>query len=56
MKFFIGGKNGGGFAIGNGFHSDVVAVVVIQKQQVVVALAGGQREAASQVAVALASG
>ena len=44
------------FATGKGLNSNVVAVVVIEDEQVVVAFAGGQREAASEITIAATSG
>ena len=56
VEFGIAGLDDFGFATGKGLNSNVVAVIVVEKEQVVVAFAGGEREAASEISIAATGG
>jgi len=52
----IGSQDGGGFTVFDWFGSNVVAVVIVEDEQVVVALAGREGQLAGEITVALAGG
>jgi len=52
----IGSEDGGGLAVFDGLGSYVVAVAIIEDEQVVVALAGREGQLAGEITVALAGG
>jgi len=52
----IGSQDGGGFAVFDWFGSNAVAVVIIEDEQVVVALAGREGQLAGEITIALAGG
>jgi len=56
VHFDTGSSDGGGLAVFDWFGSNVVAVVIIEDEQVVVALAGREGQLASEITVALAGG
>ena len=56
VEFGVGSYDDFGLATGNGFNSNEVAIVVIEEQDVVVALAGRKGEAASRITIAATCG
>jgi len=52
----IGSSDGGGLAVFEWFGGNVVAVVIIEDEQVVVALAGREGQLAGEITVAFAGG
>jgi len=52
----IGSQDDGGFAVFDWLGSNVVAVVIVEDEQVVVALAGREGQLAGEITVALAGG
>ena len=56
MHLDICSFDGGGLAVFDGLGGNVVAVVVIEDEQIVVALAGREGQFAGEIAVAFASG
>jgi hypothetical protein len=55
-EFGIGLLDDLGFAAWQGLNSNVVAVIVVEEEQVVVAFARGQRETAGEITIAATSG
>jgi len=56
VHFDICSENGGSLAVLDGFGGNEVAVVIVEDQQVVVALAGRQGKFSSEIAVAFSGG
>ena len=56
MHLDIGSKDGGGFAVFDWFGSNVVAVRIIEDEQVFVALARREGQLAGEITVAFAGG
>jgi hypothetical protein len=56
MKGFVAEKNGGGGAAGDRFGKDAVAVIVVEDNKIIVAVAGRSNEAARLISVDLAGG
>ena len=56
VECLVAGKDGGARVVLDGFGKDAIAVVVVEDQQVVVAMAGRCDESACLVSVDLAGG
>jgi len=56
VHFHIGSENGGSFSVLDWFSGNEVAVVIVEDEQVVVALARREGKFSSEIAVAYAGG